>query len=166
MEEASQATGGAAGGGRPLKGGSKSPVAFVFTGQGSQWQGVGMDLMVFPVYNRAVHRVDQLFMSLSGWSILDKMKEGLSAAKVVHNTCYAQAITFMVQVGLVELLKYFHVVPGVVVGHSAGEVAAAYAAGLLTLEQAVKVGFQEDMPLVISYLGLDNHGSGVREGPF
>jgi len=100
--------------------GAKTRVAFVFTGQGSQWKGVGMDLMAFPVYRNAATKVDAIFQRLAKWSILD-MLENLTNEEM-RSTCYAQPITFLVQVGLVELFKYMKVLPDVVVGHSAGEV--------------------------------------------
>jgi acyl transferase domain-containing protein/NADPH:quinone reductase-like Zn-dependent oxidoreductase/thioester reductase-like protein/acyl carrier protein len=117
--------------------GRKMQVAYVFTGQGSQWPGVGKTLMAFPVYRKAVKAADKLFKSKSGWSILEKI-DTLSADEM-RDTLYAQPISFLVQVGLYELLKFFKVFPDVVVGHSAGEVAAAYASGLLTLEEACEV---------------------------
>ena len=116
--------------------GAKTRVAFVFTGQGSQWQGMGKDLMAFPVYRNAVQKVDALFQHEAQWSILEKLSELTTDEMMPAH--YAQPMTFLVQIGLVELLKYFHVVPDVVLGHSAGEVAAFYAAGLLSLEDSVK----------------------------
>ena len=117
--------------------GRKMQVAYVFTGQGSQWPGVGKSLMAFPVYRKAVKAADKLFKAKSGWSILEKI-DALTADEM-RDTLYAQPISFLVQVGLFELLKFFKVFPDVVVGHSAGEVAAAYASGLLTLEEACEV---------------------------
>ena len=119
--------------------GRKMQVAYVFTGQGSQWPGVGKSLMAFPVYRKAVKAADKLFKAKSGWSILEKI-DTLTADEM-RDTLYAQPISFLVQVGLFELLKFFKVFPDVVVGHSAGEVAAAYASGLLTLEEACEVVF-------------------------
>lgn len=124
---------------QPSGEGRKMQVAFVFTGQGSQWPGVGKSLMAFPVYRKAVKAVDKLFKSKTGWSILEKINT-LTQDEMV-DTIYAQPVTFLVQVGLFELLKTFRIFPDVVVGHSAGEVPAAYASGLLTLEEAVEVVF-------------------------
>jgi len=128
---------------KPSAKGAKARVAFVFTGQGSQWAKMGVDLMVFPAYRSAVQKVDIYFKRLARWSLLDKITslttEEMTAVK------YAQPLTFLVQVGLIELLKSFHVVPDVVVGHSAGEVASNYASGLLTLEDSVKVIYYRSM---------------------
>jgi len=123
--------------------GADTRVAFVFTGQGSQYQGAGMQLMVFPVYRNAVRKVDALFQRLARWSILDKLQH--LSDEEMRLTCYAQPITFLVQVGLVELFKYMKVLPDMVVGHSAGEVAANYACGLLSLEEAVSVVYHRSV---------------------
>ena len=115
-------------------------VAFVFTGQGSQWVSMGSKLLTFKVYRDALVQFDIKYKKLSGWSpveMLESLEEDCLA-----DTMYAQPLTFMVQMGLVELLKYFGVIPNVVLGHSAGEIAALYCSGHLSLEDAVKVIFQ------------------------
>lgn len=116
---------------------SKLAVAMVFTGQGSQWVGMGSGLMVFRAFRDVATRFDALYKRLSGWSPLDKLTS-LSDDQMDH-TMYAQPLTFMVQVGLVELLAYLGVRADVVVGHSAGEIAALYCCGLLSLEDAAAV---------------------------
>jgi malonyl CoA-acyl carrier protein transacylase len=81
--------------------------------------------------------VDRQFAALARWSLLDKIAT-LSTDDMLE-TKFAQPITFLVQVALLETLKHFSIFPDLVIGHSAGEVAAAYASGLLTLEEAVQV---------------------------
>lgn len=71
-------------------------MAYVFTGQGSQWVGVGKGLLAFPVYRKAVSTVDKLFKAHTGWSILHKL-DTLSADEM-KETIYAQPISFLVQV--------------------------------------------------------------------
>ena len=83
--------------------GRKMQICYVFTGQGSQWPGVGKSLMAFPVYRKAVRAADKLFKAKSGWSILEKI-DTLTADEM-RDTLYAQPISFIVQVGLFELLK-------------------------------------------------------------
>lgn len=116
---------------------SKLAVAMVFTGQGSQWVGMGSGLMVFRAFRDVATQFDALYRRLSGWSPLDKLTS-LSDDQL-DQTMYAQPLTFMVQVGLVELLAYLGVRADVVVGHSAGEIAALYCCGLLSLEDAATV---------------------------
>ena len=115
----------------------QAKVAFVFTGQGSQWVSMGSKLMIFKAYRDAVMQFDTLFKELSGWSPV-KMLESLDE-DTLDDTMYAQPLTFMVQLGLERLFKYFGVVPVAAMGHSAGEIAALCCGGYLSLEQAVRV---------------------------
>ncbi|KAB8181868.1 type I polyketide synthase [Microbispora catharanthi] len=113
-------------------------VAFVFSGNGSQWAGMGADLMSDETFRSAVEAVDDELSDRLGWSVLKELslpadQSRLSATEV------AQPLLFAVQVGLVEMLKAAGVRPGAVLGHSVGEVAAAYTAGALSLAQAAQV---------------------------
>jgi acyl transferase domain-containing protein len=81
---------------KPAGEGRKMQACFVFTGQGSQYPGVGSALMRFPVYRQAVEAVDEQFRALAGWSILEKLGS-LSAAEL-KETQYAQPASFLVQV--------------------------------------------------------------------
>jgi len=112
-------------------------ILFAFTGQGAQWMGCGETLMAVPVYREAVLEVDALFQALSGYSILEKAQT--LSAETLRETQHAQPVTFLIQVGIVKLLESSGIWPSIVTGHSAGEVASAYAAGLLTLDEAVQV---------------------------
>ena len=116
---------------------SNLTLALVFTGQGSQWVGMGMGLMAFRAYREVTTRFDALYKRLAGWSPLEKL-ESLSGEQL-DQTMYAQPLTFMVQVGLVELLGAIGVRADVVVGHSAGELAALYCSGMLSLPDAAAV---------------------------
>ncbi|GII57280.1 polyketide synthase [Planotetraspora thailandica] len=113
-------------------------VAFVFSGNGSQWAEMGADLLSDETFRSAVEAVDAELCDRLGWSVLKELslpadQSRLSATEV------AQPLLFAVQVGLVEMLKAAGVRPGAVLGHSVGEVAAAYAAGALSLAQAAQV---------------------------
>lgn len=87
-------------------------ILFVFTGQGSQWPGVGETLLQFPPYREAVEEADALFAALSGWSILERAR--VLSAEELRDTQYAQPVTFLLQVGLVKLLESFGVLPSIV----------------------------------------------------
>ncbi len=132
---------------RQLESGSKSrisegptrklKIAMVFTGQGSQWATMGLGLMVFSAFRDVVTRFDALYVQLSGWSPLDKLAS-LSDDQL-DQTRYAQPLIYMVQIGLIELLASVGVRADVAVGHSAGEIAALYSSGMLSLEDSAKV---------------------------
>ncbi|MEV5341522.1 SDR family NAD(P)-dependent oxidoreductase [Streptomyces sp. NPDC052676] len=117
--------------GRPGK------VAFVFSGNGSQWRGMGTDLLrTEPVFRTAVEGVDAELAPYLGWSVLDELT---ADAPRLARTEVAQPLLFAVQVGLVRLLASYGVEPDAVTGHSVGEIAAAYASGCLDLRQACQV---------------------------
>ncbi|MFG2607130.1 SDR family NAD(P)-dependent oxidoreductase [Streptomyces sp. NPDC048514] len=117
--------------GRPGK------VAFVFSGNGSQWPGMGTDLLrTEPVFRTAVEAVDVELSPQLGWSVLDELTA--DAPRLVR-TEVAQPLLFAVQVGLLRLLASYGIEPDAVTGHSVGEIAAAYASGCLDLRQACQV---------------------------
>ncbi|NBF00399.1 type I polyketide synthase, partial [Nonomuraea sp. K271] len=114
-------------------------VVFVFSGNGSQWAGMGADLLAGDeTFRTAVQEADAALRPYLGWSVLREMRQPpaqwrLSATEV------AQPMLFAVQAGLLAVLRAAGVHSQAVLGHSVGEVAAAYAAGALSLEQAARV---------------------------
>jgi acyl transferase domain-containing protein/acyl carrier protein/predicted O-methyltransferase YrrM len=118
---------------------SSAQLAFVYSGMGSQWWAMGRQLMdAEPVFRRALERCDALFRQRSGWSLLPELLADEDASRM-GRTDVSQPCLFILQVGLTELWRSWGVVPGAIVGHSAGEVAACYAAGVLTIEEATDV---------------------------
>ena len=119
--------------------GRGSMLAFVFSGQGSQWCGMGQHLLdTSPVFRAAVEACDALFRAQAGWSIIDALRADEANTRV-DETEVAQPLIFAVQVGLAALWRSLGVVPDAVVGHSVGEVAAAHVAGVLDLPDAIRV---------------------------
>ncbi len=112
---------------------------FVFTGMGPQWWGMGTELLATePVFREAAVAVNEAFHSLSGWSLLSEMQLDKASSRM-NQTEMAQPANFLLQVALTELLRSWGITPGAIVGHSAGEVAAAYVAGVYELQDAVRV---------------------------
>jgi acyl transferase domain-containing protein len=119
--------------------GRRSRLAFVFSGQGPQWWGMGRQLLERePVFAAALERIEALLKPLAGWSLLEEFRVAESKSQL-ERTELAQPALFALQVALAELWKSWGIVPHTVVGHSLGEVAAAHVAGALSLEDAVKV---------------------------
>ncbi|MCG6861953.1 MAG: acyltransferase domain-containing protein, partial [Chromatiaceae bacterium] len=112
----------------------------VFSGNGSQWQGMGRQLLVKElVFRRMVVAIDRLFEEQGGgFSIQQELSAPVEQSRL-HLAEVAQPTLFAIQVGLVELLRERGVQAEAAVGHSVGEVAAAWAAGVLSLDQAVTV---------------------------
>jgi len=126
--------------GRALRRAEPRP-AFVFTGMGPQWWGMGRQLLESePVFRKAAEEIDAIFRPLAGFSILEEMREDKSRSRV-KETRIAQPANFVVQVALNELLRSWGVYPAAVVGHSVGEVSAAYVSGALSLEDAIAVSY-------------------------
>lgn len=114
--------------------------AFVFSGMGPQWWGMGQWLLKHgPAECLAkAKEIDQYFQELSGWSILAEMQKTEEESRI-HETAVAQPGIFTVQVCLAEALKLYGIRPAAIVGHSVGEVAAAHVAGALSLKDATTV---------------------------
>ncbi|WUW38953.1 type I polyketide synthase [Micromonospora rifamycinica] len=123
--------------GEPIAAGSGVEVGFLFSGQGSQWWGMGVRLAArFPVFAEEFARVCGLLEVFLPRSLGEVLVGG---GGLVDRTLFAQPGIFAVQVAQVALLRSFGVCPGVVVGHSVGEYAAAVVAGVLGLEDACRL---------------------------
>ncbi|MCA9179158.1 MAG: thioester reductase domain-containing protein [Planctomycetales bacterium] len=117
------------------------PVSFVFTGQGAQWWAMGQQLLERePIFRRVVEEIDAKLSKLADWSLLEEMTRD-EASSQINRTDIAQPAIFALQVGLAELWNSWGITPARVVGHSVGEVAAAYVAGIYSLDDAVTVIF-------------------------
>ncbi|HEY7147798.1 MAG TPA: acyltransferase domain-containing protein, partial [Streptosporangiaceae bacterium] len=114
-------------------------VGFVFAGQGSQRAGMGAGLHACsPVFAQAFDRACALLEAELGVPVAEVVL-GSGEDDRADQTLYAQAGLFAVEAGLVALLAACGVRPDAVAGHSVGEVTAAYAAGVLTLEDACRL---------------------------
>jgi acyl transferase domain-containing protein/NADPH:quinone reductase-like Zn-dependent oxidoreductase/acyl carrier protein len=111
-------------------------VAFVFSGQGSVWQGMLPALTLnFPQAETVFSTYEKLVRETAGWDL----RAAAQNAAMLEDTAKAQPLLFAMQVALVRTLASWGIVPSVVVGHSVGEVAAAVTAGVLSLEQGIQL---------------------------
>ncbi|MBL0743056.1 type I polyketide synthase [Chryseolinea lacunae] len=114
------------------------PIAFVCSGQGSQWIGMGLSLLQHePVFRSKIKQCDALGKTFYGVSVLEELTAGASAKQTPIEII--QPLIFSIQVGLAALWESWGIRPNVVIGHSMGEVAAAHIAGVLTLRDAMKI---------------------------
>ncbi|CNH87111.1 type I polyketide synthase [Yersinia pekkanenii] len=123
----------------------KPRLAFIFTGQGPQWFAMGCQLIkTEPVFRYTIQSIDKIFRNISGCSLLEEMTRPEAESRI-SDTRIAQPAIMALQIALVKLWQHNGVVPAGIVGHSIGEVAAAYAVGALTLEQATEVIFYRSL---------------------
>jgi len=115
-------------------------VAFIFTGQGAQWAGVGTEAMRnFTVFRDTIRRLDAVLRRVdhSPDFSLAELLTAPAATSRINNPEMAQPTLAAVQIAIVDLLASWGVEPIAVIGHSAGEHAAAYAAGLCSAPEAI-----------------------------
>lgn len=117
-------------------------ISFVFTGQGAQWAQMGVPLMhEYPVYELAIKRADQCLRDLGAeFSLVEELEKDATASDIDSPHLSQPACTAL-QIALVNLLESWGIRPGSVVGHSSGEISAAYAAGIYDLEGAMALAY-------------------------
>ncbi len=119
----------------------KDKIVFVFSGQGPQWWAMGRQLLENePVFAETIQKLDKLLSKHASWSLIDELTKDEESSRI-SETNIAQPCIFSIQIALFEMWKALGIKPAAVVGHSIGEVPAAYASGALTLEQAVLLIF-------------------------
>ena len=125
--------------GAGVPGATAGKTVFVFPGQGSQWPGMGTELLdTAPVFARQIKACADAFSEFVDWSLTDVLR-GVAGAPGLDRVDVVQPVLFAVMVSLAELWKSVGVSPDAVIGHSQGEIAAAYVAGALSLRDAARV---------------------------
>ncbi len=122
--------------------GSRTPttVAFVYTGQGSQWVGMGQALYESePVVRAVLDRCETVFREERGASLLDVMFGRAGAEGDLGDTAWEQPALYALGCALTALWESVGIRPDVVLGHSVGELAAAHVAGVFSLENGMRI---------------------------
>ena len=120
--------------------GGATRVAFLFTGQGSQWAGMGWELYGRePVVRAVLERCEREMVSLRGESLLDVMFGREGAVGRVDDTRWTQPALYALGCALSALWESVGVRPVAVLGHSVGELAAAHVAGVFGLEEGLRL---------------------------
>ncbi|KAF3915792.1 hypothetical protein ABW21_db0200706 [Orbilia brochopaga] len=117
-----------------------SPYTFIFTGQGAQWPQMCLELFQeFTVFRDAIAEMDAILDRLPSppdWKLQTTLLEPKATSNVM-NPIYSQACCTAIQVALTLLLDSWDIAPSAVIGHSSGEIAASFAAGYLSLAEAI-----------------------------
>ncbi len=128
----------------------KDVPVFVFSGQGSQWPRMTLDLLAGETaFARELRRVDAAWQPVAGWSLIEELERPEGESRL-GNTEVAQGTIFAVQLALAALWRSWGVEPAAVVGHSIGEAAAARVAGILSLEDAVTLVYHRGRAMAAS----------------
>jgi len=117
-------------------------VAFLFTGQGAQWYAMGRELlMTYSRFRESIFTSASVLQELgASWYLVDELLLEEPETRI-NQSWLAQPACTAIQIALVDLLESIGVQPGVVLGHSSGEIAAAYTAGMLTQAAALRVAY-------------------------
>ncbi|MEV7044742.1 SDR family NAD(P)-dependent oxidoreductase [Amycolatopsis sp. NPDC051061] len=119
---------------------TRPAIAFVYTGMGPQWWGMGRELLEQePRFAEFVAACDEV-LARYDVSMAAELRRAEDVSRLTE-TLYAQLGNFVVQAGVTKLLRDRGIEPAAIVGHSVGEVAAAYAAGVYSLEDALTISF-------------------------
>lgn len=145
---------------KPARSAKDAACAFIFTGQGAQWFAMGRELQANAVFRNSVQEADAYLGSLGcTWSVLEELGRDKGSSHI-NDPELSQPLCTILQVALVNVLKYWGVTPKSVAGHSSGEISAAYAAGVFSQEDAWKIAYYRGLrSAAISIITPDRKGS-------
>lgn len=135
-------------------------VAFVCSGQGPQWWAMGRGLLKYsPAFRSVIKRCDTEFSKYASWSLIKELMRSEATSKM-QRTSIAQPSLFAIQIALAAVWESWGVEPSVLVGHSVGEIAAAYLSGSLNFEDAACVAFHRGRTMDLA----SSHGAMLAVG--
>jgi acyl transferase domain-containing protein len=134
---------------------SPPSIGYVFTGQGANTYDTGRELLLHStLFASVIRECDRVLASLPQcpeWAIETEMMRSDKESRLLE-TRFSQPFSTALQIGLVEILKAWNIQPTAVCGHSSGEIAAAYAAGILSLKAAITIAYYRGLHM---HRGLD-----------
>lgn len=123
---------------------TKPRLGFVMTGQGGQWYAMGRQLIEqSPLFRQTLEKCDEILHRLPDsphWSIVEELLRSKETSHLAE-TQFSQPICTALQLAVLDLLQQWGIKPSAVVGHSSGEMAAAYAAGVLSFENTIVAAY-------------------------
>lgn len=133
----------------PIRSTTRPTLGFVFTGQGAQWHAMGRELMTsYPIFANSMEEANECLQHLGAtFSLIDELAKEKADTRV-DNASISQPACTAIQIALTNLLRSWGISPAAVTGHSSGEIGAAYAAGVLNLEEAMTVAYYRGVSAV------------------
>lgn len=129
---------------RPADPQKKPRILGIFTGQGAQWPAMGRGLLSSsPTFRRVIEQCDEVLQALSDspeWSLVEELAQDAETSRVAE-AVISQPICTAVQLGLFEMLRKSGVSLTTVVGHSSGEITAAYVCGIISAAAAIQIAY-------------------------
>lgn len=121
-------------------------LAFIFTGQGAQWNAMGRELLErYEIFRSTLRSADSYLRLLGApWSVIHELLKDAASSRI-NSAIIGQPSCTAIQCALVDLLASWNLKPASVTGHSSGEIAAAYACGSLTLKSAMIVSYHRGL---------------------
>ncbi|KAF2119203.1 putative polyketide synthase [Lophiotrema nucula] len=126
----------------PVKETGAPRIGFVCTGQGAQWWAMGRELYErYPIFTRIIDQASDILTALGApYSLIEELSFDENTTRV-NQAHISQPSCTAIQLALIELLRSWDVVPTAVIGHSSGEIAAAYAARILSVDSAMQIAY-------------------------
>ncbi|KAF2654169.1 hypothetical protein K491DRAFT_679868 [Lophiostoma macrostomum CBS 122681] len=143
----------------PVRSLDNPKIGFVFTGQGAQWCGMGKELLYFPLFAESIEQ-SQRYLKTLGY--LGRLKGCMNHAKEpcsINRPEQSQVLCTMIQIALVDLFEGLKLQPVGVIGHSSGEIAAAYCAGAISKTSALKLAFHRGV--LSEYIRVQDNSRGM-----
>jgi acyl transferase domain-containing protein/NADPH:quinone reductase-like Zn-dependent oxidoreductase len=127
---------------KPVRSSGNAPsLAFIFTGQGAAWYRMGRELLLERTFLESLWQSDSYLRELgSEWSLLEEFQRDKAVSRV-KDARYSQPLTTAIQIALLKLLEAWNICPQAVVGHSSGEIAAAYSIGAFSHRYAMAAAY-------------------------
>ncbi len=136
-----------------------SPIVFVFSGHGAHWWGMGRELCAaVPLFRERLTVCALALRQYSTWHVWEELQRSEETSRIGRDLELTQLATFAIQASLSDTWKALGLMPSAVVGHSLGEVAGAYAAEVLTLDEAARVVCARSYEMAV---GLDTATPGA-----